>query len=218
MSTFPPLWAADWQDLIPFLVVIVIFIVSAIQKLLAKVGEAQQRPGGPRRPPGQGGPPQPAPNAEDEIADFLRRAIGKRGDQPPAKPQKAPAPTRPARPQPARPQPAVAEAVRQPAGGLASRHVETRVDTTEFGQRTAQLGDEVAHTDNQVEERLHEKFDHELGQFAGTVSKPAAPEGSAAGLPATAAAGLPVLLSNAENIRQAIIINEILTRPEQRWS
>ena len=211
MTTFPPLWAAGWGELIPIVVVIVIFLISTIGKMLAKAGKAQQRPGAPRRPPGQAGPPRPAPNAEDEIADFLRRAIGRRGGQPPPKPQRPPAPTRPA--------PAVAEVVPQPAGRLVSRHVETRVDTTEFGQRTAQLGDEVAHADDQVDQRLHEKFDHRLGQFAGAAGEPAgAPEGPAAKLPATAAAGLPVLLSNAENIRQAIIINEILTRPEQRWS
>ena len=40
----------------------------------------------------------------------------------------------------------------------------------------------------------------------------------AAGDPQTAAAGLAAMLADAQGIRQAILINEILQRPTDRWS
>ena len=36
-------------------------------------------------------------------------------------------------------------------------------------------------------------------------------------MPATSAAGFAALLADADSIRQAIILNEILQRPEHRW-
>ena len=210
------LWAIDIGDLIP-IIVFILFIISAIGKLLIK--QKPQRPGQPgQAKPGQ--PPRPAQpigDVEDEIADFLRRAVGQRGG-------------RPQPPQPA-PQPAVAQVVEpevtRPVGGRVSRHVGEHLDTAEFEQRAAQLGDEVADADDEMGRRLHEKFDHEVGRLAQTpgesataseVLEAAEPQDRVAEFPTTAAAGLPAMLANAQSIRQAIVISEILTRPEHRWS
>jgi hypothetical protein len=101
-----------------------------------------------------------------------------------------------------------------------SRHVAQHLDTSEIRQHTSQLGAEVAQADDKLDARLHEKFDHRLGRLKHTAKQPP----TAAGLVPfqVAVAALPASemiqwLRNPANLRQAVVLSEILQRPEQRW-
>ncbi|MHC4179994.1 MAG: hypothetical protein ACYSWU_21020 [Planctomycetota bacterium] len=239
---------ADVGDLIKVLLAILFVIVPVIWGILSKLGKQQpQRPGGrrpPARPPGgaaagrppggaaAGRPPgaaaagrPPGGGLEDEIGEFLRRAAQHRQGQPPPGPRPG-AP--PAVGQPAGQQVVEAQVVGQPAIGEGiKQQVGEYLDAGEFRRRAAELGEEVAESDEQLEQRLHAKFDHEVstlarrpGESAGAprVAPAEEAEGGVAELPSTAAAGLAAMLSNPVSIRQAIVISEIINRPEQRWT
>ena len=136
-----------------------------------------------------------------------------------------------ARPAPARPVPArpprepvveaeVIEAV--PLREGVSQHVAQHLDPSSIRQHTAQLGAEVAEEEAKHQSARREKFGHRLGRLSGT--KPAT---ATSGMPAasqvtnlavpTRAGDLAQLLRSPASIRQAIMLNEILTRPEHRW-
>ena len=236
MSTMAPLLAADVGDLIQVVLIILFIVVPIVWGALNKFSQKQpqQRPGG-RRPAGgaprgaaAGGAPggaaaggAPGGGLEDEIGEFLRRAARQRqGRAGPA--------AQPAAAQPAGQQLVEAQVVSQPAIGEGIReHVGEHLDAGKFQRRAGELGGEVAQADEQIEQRLRAKFDHKVGRLAGRrgetadapkVTQPTEPEDVPAELPSTAAAGLAAMLSNSVGIRQAIVINEILTRPESRWT
>ena len=225
MIPFEPLWAADLGWIIPVIFVI-IMIITAIGNVIAKINEqqakAQRRPGDVRRPR----PQQPRPRVgvggggrggiQEEITEFLRRAAG--GQAVPQQPQ-AP-PPRPARRPLAAERPIEAEVVADDPG---RRAVGAGIDTSTFDQRTSQLGGDVVQADRQFDERLEGRFEHEVSALAQTrgSAEPATPRRAAstsgAEVPPTAAAGFAAMLSNADNIRQAIVLSEILNRPLDRW-
>lgn len=222
MTPFAPLFAIDTVQLIGIIIMILFFVVPAIRQALNKKGQPQ-RPQRPQRPAAQGPAPQRrGGNVEDEIGEFLRRAAQRRGGQ--QAPAQVPA-TRQTGP------PAMAQAVgpgrgpvtEVPSGEDVLVHVREHLDTGDFDRRAAELGDEVAQADEQIDERLHETFDHDVGRLAGRPGEPRSdtagePEDRMAELPSAAAVGLAAMFSNAQNIRQAIVISEILTRPEHRWT
>ena len=157
-------------------------------------------------------PPRPVPkDAADEIDDFLRRAAQQRIAQP-ARAAQPPAAAQ--SPQPARlpaagaaaPKPVVAEVVAAaPVGGQVTEHVQKFLDTGEFTRRGDQLGEEVvAQVDREIDQHLHQVFDHSLSQIAATPGETAAPpeavgvmelpESSATEIPSTFATDLAALL------------------------
>lgn len=161
---------------------------------------------------------------------------------PPARPPPAPlraalAPT----PQPAytQAQPVEVEVVydEPQLGAGVSSHVAQAMDNREFTERARHLGERVGLADDDMDAHLHQKFDHQVGQLRSTTQSPpqavqpsfddarrgvagAAPAG--AGDAANEAAGvtgadIAQLFRTPRNIRNAIILSEILTRPEHRW-
>lgn len=125
-------------------------------------------------------------------------------------------------------------------GAGVSSHVAQALDNRQFTERARHLGEEVGQADDKMGARLHRKFDHQVGQLRSTTasSVPAAStaqqsfdearQGAAGAAPAGAgdaaaqAAGVSAseiaqLLRTPRNIRHAIILNEILARPEDRW-
>jgi hypothetical protein len=216
MNPSAALWAVDIGDAIGVLIVILFVVIPAVAQLVAKMRKPQ--------PPGRAGRPaanpagRPAPRGvEDEIGEFLRRAAGRRGGQAPAR-----------RPPPPPPVPVEAEVVlERPPGDQVKEHVGEYLNTGSFARRAAHLGERVSGTEKQTAQHLQQAFGHDVSQLAGKPGEasqaPAVEEASDAEdrlteLPSTAAAGLAAMLSNAESIRQAIIINEILPRPEHRWT
>jgi hypothetical protein len=228
--------AGDWNS-IALLVLVVFFFVVA--PLLSKIAEAQARAARRARP----GPPRPAgPTPKDpladEIAEFLKRASQPQGPAAPARPAAGPPPVvsplpdalqpfRPPQPRPS-PPPLEAEIVGEaPKRESVADHVRESFGQRTFGQVGSQdLGKEVAAADNKVESRLRGVFDHQLGQLAGVAGEasqataavqPTAPADRIEAAPATSAAALAAMLTNPLTLRQAVLIGEILHRPEERW-
>lgn len=217
----PWLLGADIGDFIGFLIFLLFLIVSVVGSLANKWRQMQEeaaRRGRPPRPPRQ---PRPL---DDEIADFLRTAGERRETAgqprpgtPPPRPATTPSrpvrtPTRPASP-PSRP---VVEQPREvkPLESHPGRLVETLATRTLTTGGLGQLTTEVAQADDRLQDHLRQAFSHDLSslgpQETGVPLSPSA-------LPPAAAAGLAPLLASADSLRNAIILSEILHRPEHRW-
>jgi hypothetical protein len=217
------LWAVDAGDLIAIAIVILFFVVPAVLQLLSKLQGPPRPPAG-RRPAARP-PARPAPkNVQDEIADFLRRAAQGRaaGAPPPRRPA-----ARPVQAQPVREVPVEAEVLPgAPLGQEMRDHVRQYLDSADFARQRAELGRELTEAEDLLAAQLQEKFGHELGRLGRTPRESAAgaqvveapePDDRIGELPPTAAVGLPALLATAEGLQQAIIIHEIIERPEHRW-
>jgi len=229
----PPLAAID----IGVIVTIVIVIITVLGQVVVKWREAMRGPGGGPRP-GRPNPPPNRPRGQDPVADeigeFLRRVSDRRTQQaPPARPRDVPPLAREmpsARPPlPPRPEQQAevilleAEPV-EPDGGVAE-HVRQRLGAAKFGQLQPELGKEVAAADQKVESHLHQVFDHQIGRLSmipGEAAKvtsvaPVSPGEQLGPLPSSAAASVADMFANPTTARQAIVIHEILARPEHRW-
>lgn len=210
----------DIGDVLKFLVVLLIVVVPAISQVVAKIREAQKPP----PPPVRGAKPaRPAGESfKDEIEEFLRRAAEGRqqasgGGQPRAgQPQQRTKPSRP--PAPSTPASKPAESTEAAESRTVVAHVQKHLDTSDFQRRTSQLGGEVAEADDKLDARVQQVFEHQLSQFDWRT--PGELEAAGEKLPPSASAtvaGIFPLLSNPESLRQAIVLNEILQRPVDRW-
>jgi hypothetical protein len=89
---------------------------------------------------------------------------------------------------------------------------------SQFDTRAAELGKTVGLADDLLEARLHETFDHQLGDLgkrpsiAAAASPPASSQDAESEL-----AKLIQILREPDSIRQAIVLREIIDRPEHRW-
>jgi hypothetical protein len=235
MNPFPILLAdADWFGLLIAVVMGIVWVLNQV------FGKAQpQAPRRPNQPPVR--PPQPNANVQQELENFLRRAAQQRAGQeprapqPPAAPQAATptrtlvAPRTEAFSQPLR-RPEAAELVdveiiedgEGPRGPSVGEHVKQRFETRPFGDRTPQLTS-VDSADEQMEQHLHQTFDRQLGRLG------AASESASAGISSTdqaataskqavsASVAIAALLRDPRSARNAIILQEVLARPESRW-
>ena len=200
----------------------------------------------PGEPVAMGGNQPRKPRAEalgDEIGDFLRRAA--QGGQRPAQGGQRPAQARPVQggmpPRPVQPRPAqvrssrprapvprraqapvqaeIIEPARPPVGQGLSQQVDRDINTSDIARHASGLGAETRQATTKLDKRVHESFDRQLGSLSQKSKTPAEePQtGPDDALPITSAAGLGALLGDAESLKQAIILNEILQRPAQRW-
>jgi len=213
-------------NLITTIAAILFVVIPIIAQLLAKLREAEQQ----RRPAQAHRRPMPE-RVDQEIEEFLRRA-GKQREGPPARGAGAaeelrrrvgppPPPSR----TPELPVPAVV-VEEGPSGESVQQHVQRHLDTKEFTERSAQLGSEVAQADENIDARLQQVFGHSVGRLArgpgGAVNRLAPdtlPPAEGVTTPALTVEGssLIAMLADPQSIRQAIIISEILRRPEERW-
>ena len=168
----------------------------------------------------------------DEIDEFIRRAAERRkqgqGQRKPARPAQAP-PVPAAQPQRSQQRPRLApEIVEAEIVEDISTSVSRHLNTQQFQQRAAHMTDDVDNADDRVETRLHQNFDHKLGRLSqiDSTEKGSAPTSrSATDTAATVTtADENLMLSflvksfhSPQSIRQAIILSDILTRPEHRW-
>ena len=208
----PLLAAFDIGDLIWFATILFVFVVPVISQLVAKIRKMQ---------PPQAGGPQPARpvprDVTDEIEEFMRRVTKRPGERP----------VGPRKPQPPVEEPVRAEVVgHRPVVGQVGQYVKKDLPEEGLRRRDNQLGSEVAHMDDKIEQHLHQAFDHEMGQLdkaaheAMTPSAPAEssePTADSPEVPATSAVGLLDLIANPDSLCQAIILSEIFQRPEERW-
>ena len=88
--------------------------------------------------------------------------------------------------------------------------------TERFREEVSHLGLRVKHADEQFDVQLQQKFDHDVGSLTESRSADAY-EQKAASAADSPAAQIAAMLTTPEGARQAIVLNEILRRPEEQW-
>ena len=225
MDQLPGLFAFDIDTVVKVVLPLVVGLIWLALQLVGAAGTKKIRP----RP---NLPPVEPVNLEDhdmdpEIGDLLRRVAGRRqGNQPAEIEIVVP------RPRPAVEEPVEVEIVADSTlgGRGVAAHVQQHLSTHGFDERTEQLGQRVGQADQAMETHLHEKFDHQIGQLADTTGTsrgatsqpvhqtPAEGAGTGASSPDVAPGGISAdvraILRTPTNMRQAVILSEIIKRPE----
>jgi hypothetical protein len=199
-----------------------------------------ERPAGDRDAAGADKPVSLEETLRREVEEFLKRAQG--GPKAEAKRPQAPQRQRPAaqttksRPQqPAepptrrlvddpqsvtgrKPPEPVLDVVRTgpPTGAAVDAYVAEQMrGVAAIGQHAQRLGEEVALADDRMQAQLQQKFDHRVGTLTPVSASTVVP--ASAGTGSSAAREFRELLARPGGMRQIIIANEILRRPEERW-
>ncbi len=196
------------------ILLIVLIVVPLIGVVASRMREMSQQQ--PQRPMAAGDNRR----IQEQIEEFLRRANQGRA-QPPAqkKPPVAPVP--------------VEVLDDDQVGSGVGQQVRQYLDTSEFRRRSAAMGGEVFQADEQFTQQVSKAFSGEVGKLSSRRGDTAAaPEVVEAELveadtisgdeesrptlaaPPAAGTGLADLLGSSDNIAHAIIMNEILRRPE----
>lgn len=93
-------------------------------------------------------------------------------------------------------------------------HVRQHIDTRDVSQHAEHLGERIQHVDDEVSARIHRIFDHDVGQLD---DMPTVQDDEVATVTdmqySKLANDLLNMLSNPESVRQAIMVSEILRRP-----
>jgi len=223
-----------------FIVIVIGWIVRSIatqvaEKPVARPGPPQPQPRLPQQPRPQA-PVQPAAqqplDPAEEVAEFLRQAQSRRSGAPrqtPAplpRPAARPAPSSPpSRSQRKPPKPAPRLAERTPLapqnaplertgelGQGVGRHVQEHLSTAEFSERASRPTN-VSVAEDANEARLKQVFSHRVGTLSDVTMPP--PED--APVLRQPVLNLAALLADGNSLRQMIVVNEVLRRPEERW-
>jgi hypothetical protein len=102
------------------------------------------------------------------------------------------------------------------AGEVERSVVEHMRGTAEIAERVRHLGEATALADDKLEAHLHQTFDHQIGRLKKTASDTAARPHDP--LPTELnAAELSSRFHSLQSVREAIIMAEVLRRPEERW-
>lgn len=167
----------------------------------------------------------------NEVEEFLKRvaqmraqaeAQARAGQQTrPSQPTAVPPTPQPSRTPPrseaAYPQPISAELVDAEladTGDTVSRHVtEDLRGTEQISEHTRRLGEDVEQADDKLEAHLHQTFDHQVGRLRSSVTDVAAVAASDVKRTGFTAGSIAGMLLSPDNIRNAIILGEILKRP-----
>jgi hypothetical protein len=111
---------------------------------------------------------------------------------------------------------------RQPAASrreTVAEHVADNVTahSRALADQTSRLGQRIIEEDHQFDVQLKAKFDHTVGTLTGSDVAAAEQAATAAQEASRPAAQIASLLANPDGMRQAIVVNEILRRPMDRW-
>jgi hypothetical protein len=233
-----PLWAD--VDAIKLLIGFLFVVLPLLAKLINMFGnqEPAKRVAPPVPPPVKPRLPPKAANPElnTEVEEFLRRAAERRTAEQRReaatvqKPQPATSrqPAVPRREEPKKPprrkpqrqaiQAEVLDDVKRGAG--VAEHVAQHFKPQHQVLERPSSAAAVDQADEAMQQHLHSVFDHQVGTLARP-DRAGAATGAAQSTPREApvveAADLAGLLTNPQTVRHAIILNEILTRPEHRW-
>jgi len=236
----PALLLADvWELLVPA-VIIVVYLISHLWGAAQSASKQQQRQQQPRpqgqnqqrrrQQPGEPADPrQPAAQREAkagnqsqlnaEIEQFLKRAHQRRQDK--SRGESAPRknPSAPLQPVPVAAQVVETPSERRPFDSVA-QSVSEHLDNRRFEQRAEHLADDIRRSQQEMTRHLEEAFDQRVGSLGslgeplGGSTQPAAGPSPEQAAQAKATAGL---LVSPQNIRQAVLLKEILERPVDRW-
>jgi hypothetical protein len=208
---WPILFAAGWFELIGVIVFILYSIGHALmnrQNAPPKPMPKQPRPQGQFGPQGemrpQGQPPKPK-TLEDklrqEVEQFLRQVQGEEPKKP--TPQKKPVVV-------AQPKPAPRlEPQRQSLRESVGTHVSQHMSTADITEHASKLGLEVSNADEKMTAHLQERFQHQLGAFQQS-QQPTETRRTRSSV----AAEIAQLMKSPQGVRQAVIVSEILRRPD----
>jgi hypothetical protein len=81
-------------------------------------------------------------------------------------------------------------------------------------EQTSKLGQRIIQDDAQFDVQLKARFDHDVGTLAASRAEETLPPVVG---PQSPAAQIAALLASPDGVRQAILLNEILRRPNERW-
>ena len=219
--------AADW---VSFIIPIVFFVIYALNQLFGAKPKAPatrppRRPEAERpvRPPQPASSPGPSSKLNDEIEQFLKRANDRRSDRPQR--ERAANVARPPKPaaKPRAEKPVAAEVVERSERNSVSESVEKHLANRQFTQRSEHLADEIVRADEQMEVHLQKSFNRRVGTLGESEAATARDvpltdtETAVVTAPASSASIVGALLSNPQQLKQAIVLAEILARPEHRW-
>jgi hypothetical protein len=230
MIAWAPLAAAD-IDYIKLIGVVVAISIWAINHLLAGLKKSRaQAP-----PPNATPPHDPAAasmrkDLNAEVKEFLRRAAQQRGTQPASRPQASIPPGGNRRDDDQRRQDQrkqkrksqsskpVAPVAPKLDDSLAHRRVTSRLENSSLDERTEQLSN--LDRSSQIDARTQQSLDHPIGQLtSGLLADPSNSTAAAETSDSQAdyAADIAAALRSPRSIRTAMILNEILARPTDRW-
>jgi hypothetical protein len=86
--------------------------------------------------------------------------------------------------------------------------------TRSIAQHTSSLGQRIIAEDQQFDDQLKAKFDHAVG----TLASDTVPESELVPVvKQSPAAQIAAMLANPDGVRQAVVLNEVLRRPTDRW-
>ncbi|HVX16286.1 MAG TPA: hypothetical protein VHC22_34185 [Pirellulales bacterium] len=211
-----PLFGAadDWMKFIP-LVAFLIYLLNHFIGMSAK--QPQRRPGAPEaRPDPRVARPRPPARQDvtDEVAEFLRKAAEKRPTSKPA------AEVRPAQARRvATPEVVEARVVPELPSNRWPEPVRPNVDNRELSGRGERLT-HVEQTEAAFQAHM-QSLDHTVGRINESAANapPAGSPAESAQQPAEPPANelFAALVADPQNLRQAIILREIIERPVERW-
>jgi hypothetical protein len=209
---------ADLEDLLKLIVPILFIVVWVISQIMGN-REAKPAPRqGPARPPADPDAPKQI-DLRKEIESFLKQAAG--GQEAIKEAQVIEEVQPPPRQRQGREVPLEAEVLDDSAtsGRLTTRHavsshVQQHLDTHELVDHAALLGADLEQTDERLEARLQATFDHNLGQFQNLEAASTAGSSQTVSL---LAEEIFEVFRNPREVRLAIILNEVLNRPDDRW-
>ncbi len=220
IAGFAPLLAdAELLKVIGFIIVALIY---AFNYFVGAKGQ-QRKPPRPEMRPRPPGAPAGRQEVSDEVAEFLRRTAERTGGKKPAQPEVAQPQRRPLSERRLKSLPASAStadtetvevvAVDEPApADSIAAHVQ-QFDTRILGERSGQPT-QAEQESRLLQSHVQQTFDHQLGRLAQRT--PDAPTAGESPAPISAES-IAELLANPENVRGAVVLNEILQRPTDRW-
>ncbi len=177
-----------------------------IEEFLRKAAERrkQQKSGDtPKQQPPRQQPPRRQEPIEEVQAELVRPTPIQRRQDPRSKPPKA---------KPLREQPRKKSNLRDQS---VSAHVKSHIDTSDIAAHAENLGDRISSVHDQVEARIHQHLDHDITVIDDTPTitddAPAEIFGKQSD---DAVKELRKLLASPKSVGQAIILAEILKRPE----
>ena len=88
---------------------------------------------------------------------------------------------------------------------------------SKLATQTSHLGQRIIEDDQQFDVQLKAKFDHTVGTLTGSTVNAAEQAAAALSAAETPAAQIAAMLATPDGVRQAIVVNEILRRPTDRW-
>ena len=156
-----------------------------------------------------------------DIEEFLKMAAARRREA------QQSAPAQPARPTPQKIPPKQKKPLTRPGLVLSeseveivpaqresvAKHVESRIDTSRLKKHAEKLGEKVGKADDVLEARLHQKFDHQVGRLAQPKPVAAAPDDKSK-MQTRTTSSLLAMIASPQSVQQAIVMSEILKRPE----